>query len=241
MVKKLLLTITLPILTIICLTVVSSFAAKAETKQSDEFYDNCDIDTDLHGTLNQNHGTVVNSSNNPICEHKATLALYDAPLEEGSPRWIEVQTLINYKTVTVKPGQTVEIVVDGVGPSCRIQSDLIRGDKLVQPPYYTNAMDAKVYTVKCEIVTPDKTPTPAPISTPTNTPAPGQSKAPTSTPGPAATSTPVPGQPTTSTSSTSDSSKNILALTGNSAFIYAVILAGSTSLISGLILKKLSK
>jgi hypothetical protein len=49
------------------------------------------------------------------------------------------------------------------------------------------------------------------------------------TPSPTATPTPRP------------TVQGVLASTGNSAFIYAIIVTGSTSLIAGLILKKFSK
>jgi hypothetical protein len=148
-----------------------------------------------------------------------------------------MQTIINSETIKVEPGKTEQFSVDGVGDSCRIQADLIRGDKkaILEPPFYINAMDAKIYEVPCgggekPTPTPTATPTPAPTATPTPGPI-TTSTGPTATPTPGPTATPTP-RPTV---------QGVLASTGNSAFIYAIILTGSTSLIAGLILKKFSK
>lgn len=231
-----LLTVTLPIIILaIAFLALYSHAAVADSQTE------CNIDQDLQGTLNKNHAVVTNYSTNSTCIYKATLALYDVPLAPGTPRWIDTQTLLKSQTVTVDPGKTVEVAVDAMGPSCRVQTDLIRGEDLLEPPFYANAMDVAVYEIACAggEVTPPATPTPttpvvtnAPTPAPTSTPTPG----PTSTPGPGPTGTPTP-----QSSNSQSSVKGVLALTGNAAFIYALILSGAASLILGLILKKFSK
>lgn len=254
--KKFFLIITLPLILAATFLPAKSIASTENTSENA-----CNIDVDLQGTLDNNHGKVTNYSKNESCSYEATLAIYDVPLEPGTPRWIDTQSLINSETVTVKPGETIDISVDGEGPSCRTQADLIRGgqEQVSTPPFYANAMDVKVYTTgTCgEIeLTPTSIPTSTPVPTCTLTPTPNS---PTATPTQSPTNTPAPGQSNSSSSSSSSSSSNssnnsnnssgtqtgivqpALASTGNSAFIFAVVIAGAVSLISGLILKKLSK
>jgi hypothetical protein len=99
-----------------------------------------------------------------------------------------------------------------------------------------------------ETITPSVTETPAPSEIETPTPTATDTPAPTETPGP--TATPTPGSsnstssseaPTPTPAPASNSTAVTLASTGNSFFIYAVVLTGAASLISGMILKKLSK
>ena len=221
------------------LSVTSINASNSDYSNSDV----CNIDVDLQGSVKANHGTVTNYSKNSTCVYNATLAVYDSPREPQSAGWIEAQTLIGSKTVSVKSGETVDITVDGQGPSCFSQSDLVRGSEVVTPPYYWNAISVDVYKVSCGgqvTPTPTFTPTPTagasatptptmtPTPTPTETPTPGPSDTPTPTP--TLTPTPVPG-----------TVAGVLASTGNSGFVYLVIIAGAVFLISGLILKKFNK
>ncbi len=233
--KTILLNITLPlILVTTCLTLSASVVlATTEENQTTEVCDG-DIDVDLQGQLlDKNNATVTNFSKNKACEYDATLVKYEAPQEENSPSFIDSQVYITHKTVKVASGKTETISLEGDSNSCRVQTDLIRGNRyLEEKPYYAYAMDAKVYTVKdCGEVVVTPTPTPTATTGPTSTPTPG----PTSTPGPGPTATPalVTGQV--------GGAHESLASTGNAAFIYSVIIAGAISLISGLVLKKLSK
>ena len=177
--------------------------------------ENCNIEVDLQGTVSQNHAKVTNYSQHD-CSYDATLAVYDSPKGEDTYGWIDAQTLIGSKTVNVKPGETVDVTVDGKGSSCLNQSDLIRGKDVWTPPYYRNAMDVDVYKVSgsCESV-----PTP------------------TTTPGP----TPTAGASASTNSSSSSSSVSNFAPTGTTFIMYALIVTGAVSLIFGMILKKLSK
>ena len=90
-------------------------------------------------------------------------------------------------------------------------------------------------TYSCTSCTP--TPTPNASITPTETPAP------TVTPTPGPTETPTPGPSATPTPGTQvgAASANNLANTGNSLIIYGSLLAGTASLILGMILRKFSK
>lgn len=126
--------------------------------------DECNAEVDLQGTVSRNVATVTNHSQNDSCVYDATLAVYDSPKEPETYGWIEAQKLIASKSVSVKAGETITITVDGSGPSCYYQSDLIRGKEVFETPYYRNAMDVDVYqdksTCKNEEVTPTPTTTP---------------------------------------------------------------------------------
>lgn len=182
----------------------------------------CNAEVDLQGTVTRNEASVTNYSQNSDCTYDATLAVYDSPQEPDTYGWIEAQKLIGSKTVSVKSGETVTLKVDGKGPSCWNQSDLIRGKDVWTPPVYRNAMDTDVYKVgTCET-------TPTPTCTPT----------PTTTPGPTATPTPENGNTPTPTPTKVQGS---LAPTGTTGLIYILILAGVASLITGMVLKRFSK
>jgi hypothetical protein len=158
--------------------------------------------------------------------------VYDSPKKENEYGWIEAQTLIGSKTVKVKPGETVEITVEGDKESCLNQSDLIRGSKVFTPPYYRNAMDVDVYSdSSCEV---KETPTPTPTVTPTATPTV------TATPTPGVTATPTP-QPGSTATPTPQPTVQGFAKTGNALMMYALVAAGAASLIAGVVLKKFSK
>lgn len=121
----------------------------------------CNIDVDLQGSVTKNEATVTNHSKNDACVYDATLAVYESPKEPETTGWIEAQKLVGSKTVSVKAGETVNIKVEGKGSSCWYQSDLIRGNKVLETPYYRTAMDVDVYktTDECKVVeskTPEK-------------------------------------------------------------------------------------
>lgn len=196
----------------------------------------CNAEVELQGTVTRNHATVTNYSAH--CSYDATFAIYDSPQEPDTYRWIDMQTLIASKTVNVKPGETVEITVEGKGPSCLNQSDLVRESKAWEKPYYRNAMDTDVYKVgSCGGATPTPTCTPSVTQTPTPTPTGTLTPTPTTTPGPTATPTPGQGATPTPTSAVAGA----LASTGNLGFIYLLVAAGAISLISGMVLRKFSK
>ena len=199
--------------------------------------ESCNADVELQGTVSHNHAKVTNYSQNSSCVYDATLAVYDSPQEPDTYGWIDAQTLIGSKTVKVKPGETVEITVEGKGSSCLNQSDLIRGNKVFTPPYYFNAMATDVYKVSCGALTPTPSCTPTVSETPTPTPTGTLTPTPTTTPGPTATPTPGAGATPTPTSAVAGA----LASTGNLGFIYMLVTAGVLSLISGLVLRKFSK
>ncbi len=235
---KLFQTITLPLILVsIFLSLI--FYVGVKNAYAGDSNQNCNIDVDLQGSVDKNRAAVTNYSKNPACAYEATLAIYDVPQEFNSPRWIDSQTLIGSKTVMVAPDSTIEIEVSDSSQSCRLQSDLIRGKDILQPPFYAYAMDTDLYTKEnCgTVLTP--TPTPAPTSTPAPTPTP----TPTNTPTPEPTNTPTPGPTATPTPVKGEvaGAQATLAGTGNTVFIYSVIIAGAISLISGLILKKFSK
>jgi hypothetical protein len=229
MVKKLLYTaIALPFLSLGASFLLAPIA---------EAYPSCDALTDLQGSVSQNQASVTNYSTNPHCVYEATLAVYDSPKEPDTYGWIEAQTLIGSKTVKVAAGETVSITVEGDGPSCVRQSDLIRGSEVFTPPTYRMAMATDVYrTGNCSGPTPTctltPTPTPTVTETPTPTPTGTLTPTPTNTPGPTATPTPAPAVAAASTK---------LASTGNMVFVYGVILVGILSLIAGMVLRKFSK
>lgn len=173
----------------------------------------CDAEKDLQGTVTKNVATVTNHSTNEQCAYDATLAVYDSPKEPETTGWIEAQTLIGSKTVNVKAGETVTFKVEGTGPSCWNQSDLIRGTGVVTPPVYRTAMDTDVYKVKENEC---KTTTTTTTTTNNNTPAGGSSN------------------PTSVTASQ-------LAPTGDSIVVLSFLLAGFATLFAGLFLRKAGK
>lgn len=123
--------------------------------------DECNAEIDLQGTVSRNEATVTNHSQNDACVYDATLAVYDSPKEPETYGWIEAQTLIGSKSVKVKAGETVTLKVEGNGPSCNAQADLIRGTEVLTPPVYRNAMDVDVYkTNEGKCTTTEVTPTP---------------------------------------------------------------------------------
>lgn len=170
----------------------------------------CDAYRDLHGTVSQNVATVKNDATNEACEYDATLAVYDSPQEPETNGWINAQTLIGSKSVKVKAGETVTITVEGNGPSCYNQSDLIRGTEVLTPPVYRDALDTDVYkdSDNCSSVTP----------TPTVTP--------TGTPG------------STTENKVGGASATKLASTGSKVLTFAVLFAGAVSLLVGLLARK---
>lgn len=198
----------------------------------------CSAVLDLKRELNKNQATVVNNSTS--CEYEVTLALYDSPQAQDTVGWIEAQILIGSDTKIVKPGETVNFFVEDTGKTCLRQSDLFEGHVVLQPPLYVSNLETAVYEVPCPTPTVIKTPTPTetPVPTATSTPIPPtNTPGPTNTPAPGPTSTPAPGPTATPT----PGPQGVLAITGNTSFIYAVILAGAISVIAGLILKKFSK
>lgn len=172
----------------------------------------CKAEVDLQGSVSQNKAKVTNYSKH--CTYDATLAVYDSPQAENTPGWIEAQTLRGSKTVSVKPGETVEFEAElKEGSSCLNQADLVRESKAWDKPHYVNAMDVELYRDdSCNVVT--ATPTPGPTATPT----------------PGATATPTPKPGVTS-----------FAPTGNTLMTYVLVLAGVASLITGIVLRRFSK
>jgi hypothetical protein len=92
-------------------------------------------------------------------------------------------------------------------------------------------------TYACTACTP--TPTPNASVTPTVTPTPGPSATPT--PGPTETPTPGPSATPTPGTQVGAASANNLANTGSALLIYGSLLAGTVSLILGMIFRKFSK
>lgn len=123
----------------------------------------CQPEFDLQGSVNKNHATVTNYSIHSECVYEATLALYDAPKKPNTPGWIEKQTLLGSKSVTVHASQVVDLEVVDTGKECWRQVDLIRGTGVLTPPYYADAMAAETYEVDCGNVAP-------PVEMPTATP-----------------------------------------------------------------------
>lgn len=258
--KNLFLTIiTLPALIIAFLSISSVSIAHTHGECDRDCSNNCNASQDLDKSLEKNHATVTNFSTNS-CEYEVTLALYDSTLQGA----LEDQVYINHVTKTVKPGETVDFLVEDTGKACYKQSDLFLGSEIKKPPYYENNLASNVYEVPCETptVTPEFTPTPTEVittETPTpteiinsGTPIPTESITPTETPTPVPP-TETPGQGPTSTpgpgSSSSSSSSSpapavaaaSLASTGDATLIYIIVLAGAISLISGLIMKKFNR
>lgn len=204
--------------------------------------DECSAVIELDKSIDRNRATVKNNSSS--CEFVVTLALYDSPQEPETIGWILAQTLIGYDTETVKPGETVDFFVEDKGKTCMRQADLFVGSKVLTPPIYVNNLGTDIFRNEGTCVTPTviNTPTPTPTNTPTptQTPTPTATSTPTSTPTPEATNTPTPG-PTASPTPGPSTTQAVLASTGNTSFIYAVIISGAVSLISGLILRKFGK
>lgn len=177
----------------------------------------CNAETDLQGTVTRNEATVTNYSTSD-CSYDATLALYDSPKTPETYQWIEEQNLVGSKTVTVKAGETVTIKVDGTGPSCYMQSDLIRGSEVMETPYYRNAMDVDVYSVSCTTTTTTNN-----DSTSNNT-----------------TTNNVTNNNVTNNNSVSTVAEK-LAATGDATVIFSFLLAGIATLVAGLFLRKAGK
>lgn len=198
----------------------------------------CNIDVDLQGSVTRNHAEVVNYSKNLSCKYEATLAVYDSPQEPNTFRWIETQKLIDSKTIIVNAGERTLLEVSDSGEYCWKQADLVRGKYVLEPPVYVNAMASDVYkTGNCEYN--EVTPTPTQVTTPTLTPTPTNS--PTNTPTPGATNTPTPTPTGIVQSATNSVNKSSFAKTGNSAFVFAAIVAGAVSLLAGLVLRRFAK
>ncbi|MGB2787765.1 MAG: hypothetical protein WBC13_00375 [Dokdonella sp.] len=176
----------------------------------------CNAETDLQGTVTRNEASVTNYSTSD-CSYDATLALYDSPKTPETYQWIESQKLIGSKTVTVKAGETVSIKVDGTGPSCYVQSDLIRGSEVMEVPFYRNAMDVDVYSVSCTTTT--TTNNDSTNNTTTNN---------------------VTNNNVTNNNSVSTVTEK-LAATGDAAVIFAFLLAGISTIAAGLYLRKAGK
>lgn len=200
--------------------------------------DECVAYRDLDKSIDGNTATVKNNSS--TCEYELTLALYDSPQAQDTIGWIEAQVFIGKDTKTVLPGETVNFFVEDAGKECLRQVDLFQGHEIKQPPHYVNNLGTAVYDVPC--VTPTVTPTPTNTPTPTQTPTPTPTNTPgpTETPTPGPTNTPTPG-PTSTPTPGKGEVLGTMAGTGNTSFIYAIILAGAVSLISGLILRKFGK
>lgn len=193
--------------------VTGAFVASAVLNPAAATYE-CDAEKDLQGTVTRNEATVTNHSTNEKCAYDATLAVYDSPKEPETTGWIEAQTLIGSKTINVKAGETVTIKVEGTGPSCWNQSDLIRGTGVITPPVYRTAMDTDVYKVKeneCKTTT---------TTTTTNN-----------------NESPKGGSSSTPTSVTASQ----LAPTGDSIVVLSFLLAGFATLFAGLFLRKAGK
>lgn len=198
----------------------------------------CSAVLDLDKTISNNQATVKNNSDS--CEYLITLALYDSPQAPDTNGWIEAQTFIGSDSETVKPGETVNFLVEDTGKSCFRQADLFEGNNIKTPPIYVNNLATAVYASNVTCVTPPVTPTNTPTPTQTPTPTPTNTPGPTETPTPGPTNTPTPG-PTSTPTPGKGEVLGTMAGTGNTGFIYAVILAGAVSLISGLILRKFNK
>ena len=178
----------------------------------------CSAETDLQGTVTRNEASVTNYSTSD-CSYDATLAIYDSPKTPETYQWIESQKLIGSKTVTVKAGETVSIKVDGTGPSCYMQSDLIRGSEVMEVPYYRNAMDVDVYSVSCTTTTTTTTNNDSTNNTTTNN---------------------VTNNNVTNNNSVTAVAEK-LAATGDAAVIFSFLLAGIATLAAGLFLRKAGK
>ena len=227
--KNLLLTIiTLPIL----IAVFLQFSATKIIAGSE----NCNAARDLNKGIDRNTAWVLNEQSN--CEYEITFALYDAPKKPETGGWVDVQTLIGSVTKKVVPYEKVYFSLEDNGKACNRQADLFEGDNVLTPPYYYNNLATSVYGVGNCGVTPTPTPTSTPDPTATPTPGPTNTPGPTSTPGPA--NTPAPGPAATPTSATS-SVPGVFAGTGNTGFIYVLIILGAISLISGMVLAKVRK
>lgn len=196
--------------------------------------DECVAYRDLDKSIDKNTAIVKNNSSS--CEYELTLALYDSPQAQDTIGWIEAQIFVGKDTKNVPPGETVNFFVEDIGRECLKQADLFEGHEIKQPPHYLNNLATAVYGVVC--VTPTITPTPTNIPTPTPTAT--LTPIPTETPTPGMTNTPTP-EPTATPTPGKGEVLGALAPTGNTFFIYAVILSGAISVIAGLILRKFSK
>ena len=218
------------LLTIIALPILIAFFLHFSALYAVAGNENCNASRDLNKEINKNTAWVLNEQS--LCEYEITFALYDSPKQPETSGWIDAQTLIGSVTKKVGPGEKVYFKIEDSGKACGRQADLFEGSNVLKSPYYYNNLATSVYAIEnCGTV-----PTPTPTTSLTNTPTP----TPTSTPG--LTSTPGPtNTPTSGPAATPTPVKSILggfAPTGNTGFIYVIILLGATSLISGMILKK---
>jgi len=202
----------------------------------------CDAQRDLGRNLSKNSASVKNNSL-MSCSYDVTLALYDSPKEPESFGWIESQSLIGFDTKRVEPGDSVDLFVEDSGQFCYKQADLFLGNHVLSVPIYVNNLATDVYGVPCVTGGPTVTPTPTP-NNPTSTPEPTATPTPgpTNTPTPGPTNTPTPG-PTNTPTPESGVVEGVraeanLAGTGNTGFIFSVIIAGAVALIAGMLLKK---
>lgn len=218
------------LLTIITLPILIAVFLQFSSTQIFAVNQDCNAARDLNKGIDKNTAWVFNDQS--LCEYEITFALYDAPKKPETSGWIDAQILIGSVTKKVYPGEKVYFTVEDSGKACNRQADLFEGSNVLTPPYYYNNLATSVYGVGNCGVTP--TPTVTPTSTPTATPTPTNTPAPTVTPG--ATNTPTPGA--TNTPTPVKEVLGGLAGTGNSGFIYLVILLGATSLISGMVLRK---
>ena len=209
----------------------------------------------LYGSVNNNTASVSNYSTNPDCEYSATLAIYNIPNtpvfnSDGSVKDADVedQIFINSNTVAVSgTAKNISISVDDTynGSSCWRQADLIPNYSNITPtplvpPKYTNLLASQVYNV-CTTPTPSATPSATEIPTPgpTATPTPGSSNN-NSTSG-SGSSGGSSGSSSNSTPQQVAAATAVLASTGNALSIYAIVLGGAISLISGMVLRKAGK
>jgi hypothetical protein len=220
------------LLTIITLPILIASFLQFSSVQAVAGNENCNASRDLNKGIDNNTAWVLNEQS--LCEYEITFALYDSPKQPETSGWIAAQTLIGSVTKKVSPGEKVYFTIEDSGKACNRQADLFEGSNVLNPPYYYNNLATSVYTVgNC-----GTTPTPTPTTTLTNTPTPTSTSTPglTSTPGPGPTNTPAPGPTATPTPVTSVIGG--FAGTGNTGFIYVIILLGAVFLISGMILKK---
>lgn len=145
---------------------------------------------------------IINKSNCPYTVGIASYKAY-APYEDGKnyDKWMFTQTLYDYKTTTLKPGQTFKHTVKV--PDCMYQVDIFFGRVKSSFPNLESSygkqgrlIDAYFYPgTKNDTQLPactKSTPTPTPKPTPTPTPKPTHTPTPTPTPKVKVTPTPCP-------------------------------------------------
>jgi hypothetical protein len=217
------------LLTIITLPILIASFLQFSSAQIFAGNQDCSASRDLNKGIDKNTAWVLNEQS--TCEYEITFALYDSPKQPETSGWIAAQTLIGSVTKKVSPGEKVYFTVPDTGKACARQADLFEGSNVLNPPFYYNNLATSVYTIgNC-----GTTPSPTPTTTLTNTPTP--TSTPTNTPG--STNTPAPGPTATPTPATSLTGG--FAGTGNTGFIYVILIAGAAFLISGMILKKIGK